>query len=570
MFKLYRSTFYFSIKGIVSLSPFLVFLAWLLRDYPEWRSKRIKSLGDESAIVVETASQQQEETNDQDKQQVQQQNDQNITATGESKNNSHTKEANLSIAHYILVTPFAAFYIIARAILDIIRFSLYFIIWSCEISLPYIDDWLFDKVTIWIPEKYNKLEKWWIEKGQPSFVSYKTQFQQITLPAIIENMELFFTKSYEIKCVVQASMQKFIAAWKTFIKRHDWRQLSQDLGDVVYMVIWSPTVWIVTRSIRLGKLVYSGLRSTAISIKNDIVWISTIAIPTSYNYIISTQLAKYSFVCASKLSNTTQSVCIHINNYLLAPTLGRLLTWTVQGIDKLILLLQTNTFQQRLRRIYCWISPNMVWAIIEFSSLVIHISKWAHLLFSQLFLPAYNLFMVYVKPQLASAYQGIIVKWLFEAHIIPAWLKLYPYLNVPVHYIYNNIISPISSQLYIAISALYQYVTQQLLVQLQAILTKVNQFTMVYTQWVYSHIQSWLIRQAPILLNMIQKLYEFIVNSCDWNQLQQDTWTVVTTLYNWIAEQSNMIYLSLERSLSSWTKEQQEQNGGVPLKEKLL
>jgi hypothetical protein len=552
MFELFKPTYIFSVKGVASL--FLpILIAWLLQDYPEWRAKRLKNtlVGDKkSKAPAEQQQQLQQQEEDKDKQ----------------PNDKSNKDDNLSIAHYILVSPFAAVYIITRAILDIIRFSLYFMIWSCERSMPYIDDWLFDTVTIWIPRKFNEIEKWWIKKGQPSFILYKTQFKQNTLPTIVENMELLFNAAYKIGCIVHKSMQNFISAWKRFVERHDWRQLSQDLSEIAETIIWNPTVWFVTRSIKLCKLIYSGLYSAIISIKNEIIWSCTVIIPTIFNYIVSTRLARLLYTGTVKLSNGIQWICLNINNYLLAPTLGRFLTWLVRGIDKIILLLSTHTFQQRLRRIYKWISPNLVWTVIEISSMVVQVVKWAQLFFNQLVYPAYNLFITNVKPQLAIAYQSIIVKWLFEAHLYPTWFKICPYLNIPLHWVYNHLIAAMLNGLYKISFSIYQYVTQQILVQVQVVSSKMIKFSMVYAQWVYSHIQLWLIKQAPILSNMISKLYDTMINSCDWNQLGQDIWTTATLMYSWISEQSNMVYLSLERSLSAWAKEQQP----VESKEKTL
>lgn len=533
-------TFIFSLKGILSIS-LLTFFIWLLGDYPYWRAKRANN---KNSITVTTATTATAETT-------------SLQPDTNDTNEKHQKPIeNLSLTHYILVSPFAAVYILGRAILDTIRYSLYFALWWCEKSIPYIDDWLYDKATIWIPKKYNEIESWWITKGKPGFISYKNHFQQQTLPTLIANLELFFIKTYNTGCIVVSSTQDFINAWKRFTQRHDWRQLATDLSNVAYTVFWNPLVWIVTRSIRLGKLVYHGLRSAAISIRDDIMWICSTLIPVIYNYTISTRLMRLCGISITKLTKGVHQLCLGIHEYLLVPTLGRFLTWLVKSIDQLILLLQDHTIQQKLLRMYRWTAPNLVWTIFEFSSFVTEIGTWARFVFIQLLYPAYVLFVRRVIPRLAIAYQKIVIQWGYELHIYPAWLMIYPYLNAPLLWAYTKLTVPVLNGLYTLVASLSTYVTQHLVVKLQTILSKVIEISMSYAQWVYSVIQSWLIKQAPVLSDLIQKLYTLIINSCDWDGLKQDTWLIMTELYDWTSKQSNMVYLSFERSLSAWAKEQ--------------
>ncbi|KAI8080915.1 hypothetical protein BDF21DRAFT_418040 [Thamnidium elegans] len=537
--------FIFSLKGI-TLIALAAFFFWLLTGYPQWKQQSIHndhdSLKTKIATEIATLKQEAEQINQEPNQKQ------------DIKDDKPIKD--LSLAHYILVAPFAALYILGRIILDTVRYTLYFVIWSCEKSIPHIDDWLFDKVTIWLPKKCNELEQWWICKGKPSIAAYSHHFQHDTLPAIIRNTETFFETSYRIGCIVSSAMQDFIDAWKRFTQRHDWHQLTTDLGNIAYIVVWSPLVWVVTRSVRLAKLVYSGLRSAAISIQGDVVWIYSTLIPTVYDYMITTRLAQWIFIGILSVAKGTQYACIALHQYVLVPTLGRFLTWLVKSIDQAILLLQDHTIQQKLHRIYKWMAPNLVWTILEFSRVFLEIVKWAHSVCIHLLYPAYTLFMKRVLPSLAIAYQKIVIHWGYELHLYPAWLKVYPYLNTPLLWAYINLAVPLLNGIYTFVASTSSHVTRLLLVKLQIILNKAIEISIFYSQWSYRIIQSWLLKQAPVLSEMIQNSYQIFINAYDWDSLKQDTLSLCTTLYDWIQVQSNLMYLSIERSLSTWVKEQ--------------
>lgn len=546
MFKL---TAIFSVKGLLTLS-ILTFLFWILQQYPEWRAQRraqtTEAITKASSTLAESRQNEQEKEENIEKQ---------------------TKEVeNLSLTHYILVTPFAALYIICRAIIDTIRYSLYYLLWSCEKSVPLIDDWLFEKVTITLPTKYNDFTQWWTEEGQPKYNHFKEHFRDNTLPSVVKNLELLFLKLYEISCVVQSCALDFIEAWKRFVQRHDWKQLAADLSDIAFTIFWNPLVWTVTRTLNLGRLIYHGLRSATMSMKNDVTWICTVLIPTVYNYISSTVIAKKLCSGTIKLMDGIQWIAVNTYQHLLVPTVGRFMNLLVNIIDRvLVVLLQSQTIQEKLKTIYRYTMPNLVWIIFECSSLVTEILTWVHLVFTQVVRPAYTLFMRHVVPRLAIAYQSIIVRWIFELHLYPAWLTIYPYLNAPLFWSYAHLILPVVNNLYSVVTSITHYVTQYQLAQLQVLLNKV----VAVTQVVYGGICTWLLRQAPILSNTLRKLSQMIINSCDWNGLSQDALLLANMFYNWISVHSNKIYLSLERSLTVWVEEQENfgENKNLKLKQ---
>jgi hypothetical protein len=538
MLTILQSEFIFSTKGLLFYT-IIALILWFLRDYSQWRSNR---LNNKDSTNIPTLTSVKESLSD----------------ASTPKNQEQDNTEPLSLAHYILVTPFAALYIISRAILDALRYSIYFTLWSIERSIPYIDDWLFDFVTITLPNVCNKTEDWWLQQGRPACIRTKTHLQQHTIPNTVDALEIFFVTMYKIGCVVQASILDFVAAWKRFIHRHDWHQLATDLSDIAYTTIWAPLVWVVTRTTHLCHIVYTGIRATVVSIANEIKWIFTIAIPTIYTYLISTRLAKILYQGFNYTGQQLQRICFLIFQYILSPTLGRLLTWTVKAIDHFIILLQQHTIHAKLVRMYRYIAPNTVWIVLEMSSLLASSLEGARLLHHQLLHPAYQLMMKHLMPRLAIAYQAMVeglCRW-YETNLYPAWLQVYPYLNTPLYWIYTNLTVPVYREVYACLTAIATYLTQHLAAHIWTAITWLITVSTAFAQSAYSVIQVWLTKQAPVLARIIHTSYEWLIHSCDWNALQRDITTIVASFYEWVAEQSNLLYSSLERSLVTWANEQ--------------
>lgn len=538
--------FIFSIKGLLYISV-IAFLTWLLTGYPEWRQSK-REIPPRKEIKNDIISPPvPEDTN-------------NKAALEDEKTTSPSSETEkLSLAHYILVTPFAALYIVGRAIIDTIRFSIYYAIWSCERTLPHLDDWLFEFATVSIPKAYNRTELWWTERGKPACIRYRAYTQQHIVPNTIHGLEIFFIGTYKVMCAIQTISVEFITTWKRFVDRHDWHQLAIDLSDIAYKTCWVPTAWIVTRTIHLCKITYVGVRAMVISIANEIKWICMVAIPSAYNYVASTRLAQFTYRGLITVMEGTQWGCVCLNEYLLAPTIGRFLTFLVRSIDSLILLLQQRTIQEKLDRIYRLVAPHVVWMFMDCVTIINDFFVGSYHVYKELVYPTYKLFMKHIMPRLAIAYKAAaanLAGW-YSAHIYPAWLVIYPYLNAPLLWLYTNLTLPVYQEVYNIVATLVNFITQHLSTQLWNLGAKLAATTIAYAQSIYSFIQFWLLRQAPVLAGFIQSSYEKVIRVCDWNALQQDIGSTVSTMYDWISKQSNLVYYSLERSLGSWAEEQQ-------------
>ncbi|KAI9485182.1 MAG: hypothetical protein EXX96DRAFT_603562 [Benjaminiella poitrasii] len=420
-----------SIKGIFYITV-LAILIYFLRGYPQWKSQQCNNKQPSfKANVTDT----------------------NVRA--QQTPNSIKTEKPISLANYIIVTPFAALYILGRISIDAVRYGLYYMLWTCERLMPYIDDWLFDFVTISIPQKYAKIGQWWIQQGKPSYIHYTALFKQNTLPSMIQWLESFFINVYNACCKIQSLVLQLKSIWRRIIDRHDWHQLMDDLCLITYNTCWIPAAWTMTRAVRLSTLIYTGIYAISISIIDEIKWICQVAVPITYNYLASTRLARFALQAFSISKWIFKAVYFNI----LASIVNRILTWFVKAIDKLIILFEQHTIHRKLAKIYRTIAPHLVWIALEF----------------------------------------------------------------------NHSLTDIK---------------------------------------VYGVIRAWLIEQAPALSDALQKLYGIIIELYDWKALQQDLATSIAVLYNWIAEQSNLIFLSLERSLTAWANEQNKQkcNDIYPMK----
>lgn len=550
MLSILSLSFIFSIRGLIYVSV-IAFLAWLLGGYPSWRHDKLASLKTDDTNIPAATNTTESTSKD--------------TITENNASASPPSE-KLSLAHYILVTPFAAFYIVGRALFDTIRYSIYWFLWSCERTIPHLDDWLFDFVTVSIPRASTATEHWWTHQGKPACQRYSAYTQQHIIPNTVHGLEVFFVGMYRVGCGIQTATMEFVNAWRRFVDRHDWHQLATDLSNVAYKTCWVPTAWLVTRTTRLCKITYTGLRAMAISIVSDVHWVCTVAIPYAYNWIASTRVAQWVGRGSVIAWKGVEKSGVWINNHILAPTIGRFLTFLVRSIDGLILLLQQRTIQEKIERLYRLVAPHVVWMCMDSVAVVNDVLAGSYHAYKELLVPTYALFMKHIMPRLTVAYKAAatnLVEW-HNTHLYPAWLVIYPYLNAPLRWIYTNLTLPVYREMYTLITTM----TQHLSAQLWTLGAKLAGASAAYATSVYSFIQYWLLKQAPVLAAFIQSSYERVTRLCDWQALYQDTMSILAAMYDWISRQSNVMYASLERSLGAWADEQQQQGQDQELSKK--
>ncbi|KAI8642765.1 hypothetical protein BD408DRAFT_415894 [Parasitella parasitica] len=557
MLWIFTLKFLFSTREFICISA-IIFLAWLLTGYPQWRQGRRAALSASVAHPIALGKHEQQQNDEGTTTVNAQDTDKAAKETARSSASENTLK-KVSLAHYILVAPFAALYIVGRATIDTVRYGLYYLIWACERALPHLDDWLFEFVTVIIPKAFASMELWWTDQGRPACTCCYAYVQQHIIPGTVHGLEVVFVGCYKGMCAIQTASMRFIAAWRIFVDRHDWRQLVTDLSDIAFETCWVPAARISARAIHLCKISWAGVRAMAISIAEDIKWTCTVAIPAVYRYVISlriTHACYYGLVAATEGARWG-FVCV--NDYLLAPTIGRLLTFLVRSIDSLILLLQQRTIHEKLKRLYRLVAPNAVWMLADCVAIINGLCVASLLVYDELLRPAYHLFMKHIMPCLTIAYTAAatnLAKW-YNVHFYPAWLVIYPYLNAPLLWMHTNLTLPIWRQAYHIAASMINYITQHLSAQLWNLCAKIAAMTLAYAQSVYSFIRLWLLKQAPALASLVHLSYETVIQVCDWNALQQEIKATVSFVYDSVSDQAKMVYSSLERSLSSWADEQQ-------------
>lgn len=527
---MFRFSFFFSIQSLLILCIAL-FIFYILQDYPQWKSNRQPATTREESKPTSSKQQQ------------------------ESAENKKDSIENVSIAHYILVMPFAVLYIIVRVLFDAIRYSLYYTLWTIEQSLPYIDDWLFDTLTVWLPAKVNEWSEWWKDKGKPAYLIYQDHFYQHTLPALIQLMENAFVNLYRLGCVCQSLASELIDIWTKFVNGHDWNQLVDDLSEVAYRAICQPMMTVTTSIIRLCQLIYRGTKYLYLSMKADIVWAATEAVPRMYDYVISTRLVHLLSAVFDLLYKQLLRIILGIRDHLLAPTLGRALSWLVRGIDYVLLLLQTNKFQQRLERVCRFLIPQTTWVITEIWRTVSDLWTVIRMIHYQLIYPAYLVYVKHVMPRLSVGYHQMRDRLiqLYKRQIHPAWLYLIPYIRTPIIQIYI-FIRPLGNLTQAISTELIKW-SLRLGSCMQVGIIQFFQLFAVYMHQLYEVLQQWLMKQAPLLSKLLQHCLDKIY-AYNWQGMKDDLMNNGFILYQWISEECNLIYASIERSLVVWVNEQ--------------
>ncbi|KAI8992595.1 hypothetical protein BDB01DRAFT_778976 [Pilobolus umbonatus] len=529
-------SFLLSYKGITTVISLIV-LYYLIKDYSKWRESK-KSKKD----IVNT------DTVDENK------------IKNDSSNTPENKD-KLSMAHYILVSPFAATYIVGRAIVDSIKYTIYYALWYSEQIIPHLDDWLFNTVTVWLPAKYNQTEHWWTNTGYPLFKKSLTHFTQHIIPLIIQYMETFFMTLYSVCCTVQSTTARFIAFCRDFTQRPEWYALGHRLYEIAYLVIWSPSTWIVTRSIQLGRLIYSGCYASFLSLKEDVHWLIDDIIPRIYGYIASTRIVRVIQFMLSLIYKTVSIVSHVVKDYLLVPVIGNILTWTVRAVDQLIMITQTHGHfvSDGVHIIYSFLGPHIVWMFMDFSLLIMDVIKSINIIFAELLIPAYRLFVKHLLPKLSVLYLGLRTRFisLYSAYISPTWQMIYPYgnkiwqwlyvkMSIPIEvvsqFMYNIVIN-IRSRMLVLVQSMASIAVDQL------------KLSLIHAQTFYTWASIWLQKQAPLLSDLLYKIW-MVFASYDWTSIIEEGRMVIATIEEWTSTQANIMYASLERSLTLWAVEQ--------------
>ncbi|KAG1471076.1 hypothetical protein G6F56_002330 [Rhizopus delemar] len=478
--------FIFSIQGFLLLLFLFFLFLFTFRDYSRWKS-----------------------TNAQDTL--------NTTTTTTVVN-------NVSLVHYILVTPFAAFYVIVRLLFDTVRYGLYYSLWYLEKSWPQIDDWLFETITIRLPRRLEQLETYWTEIGRPTILSYQARFLKHWLPRSAEVVEVVCLRIYQFGCAVQRLLVAMAVVWRRFVESHDWQRLAKDMGEALEGI--AINLW------RLGELGYRGCHQAIMSIKADIIWLASWVLPIlDWLFIVGEWMAVRLEVMVGPM--------LWIRDTLVAPTLGRALVVCLKTIDRLLLMVQRNS--HLLERIYRFLAPHLVWICLDFWKMGTDLWALTKKAFKEIE-PAFGLFLKHLLPRLSVAYRKLRERlWCLLA---PIWNLVVPYLQ--------RLCGPVVYGIQIACIEVVGWLWL-CLPTLQAVAARCLVMATCCARWIYSMSQQWLARQAPVLSRLLQQIYDY-----DWQGCNQVIMSMILVTYQWVSDQLQLIYSSLERSLVGWANEKKE------------
>ncbi|KAI9320524.1 hypothetical protein BX666DRAFT_1908894 [Dichotomocladium elegans] len=496
-------------------------LAWVCRDYPSWRQER----RDRSKNAPPPA----------DRKLSHCEPDRQTSAEAAGAN-------DFSILHYILAMPVASIYIVARAVYDAIRFTVFWALWGLEKSAPSVDDWLFHTLTVWLPEKFGQLDHWWTEQGSLLWQDAQNYTTQCIIPMIIRTFERLFVVLTQLAGV----LHKFWLDFKCF------RQMLVEFGNRRKLIIIDfVEKWIVPVILRLWRLaviLYEGAVRVCRSIWQDIVWIAQVVIPSTIEVIAKTRLFRW--LHSVIFAGIEIAHCIV--SKLSVPLLRILHLVVLKALIAMNNLLQSHLFQRHWRQIRNAISVRMVWFILEASEHVQSSVRFLQFIFAHVLLPVAILYMRNIHPRLSRAYH-LWVSVLVYRVLQPMWIAIHPYVIILYRLIHSRLSVPLA-----AFSTLVQMIAWQGLelghrigLYLGLAVQSVLKSLLPAIQVIYSWVAIWLERQVPAVTHACQIIWD-LVASYDWVNL----WSQVI---QWSTTQGETLFLSLERMLIDWFKDQAPQ-----------
>ena len=564
-------TFILSWRGVIFVSISL-FLLWLCKDYPTWRSQRINAIQSPSDhhLKNETSQQQQQQPNNNttdEKEPIKEDNDTVDSSHDNDKNESKQrqrqkhKEDDLSLLHYILAMPLATIYIAIRAMLDCIRNVIFWTLWLFEKSVPIIDAWLFDKVTVWLPKKYQQCEAWWVTRGVHIWRSTQDYTIHTAIPTIIYCIDQSIIGISHIWRQIHKTSVQFGDACQHFAKQHDWKRLANDMADVWLAVVWQPVVWTISRIYRLVFIIYYGGRNVLRSIKQDVQWLFTIAIPTLWGAITNTQAYHWISRGVSWFSTQSKWIIAIVLQQALLPLLRTIRHSVIVSIDFIASVIESHGFQTRFQKIRTIVLSNMVWWVEEQA---VFFTDSAECLL-RVAIPCITYFTKELLPPLTKAYKRLTtVFWNCYIYCLrPVIIETYHFIQ-PTVFVAYKYASRIVSIPFVSLWALIQKVGstiwdtiqhygQHTVVASIHLIQRAVTHTWLLSKQFYASFTLWLEKQTPYIMDVFSKAWQLAVtNGSALTQFD------MVGMKDWIVKVSEMTFESLERTLSEWIKEQSQ------------
>ncbi|KAI7887162.1 hypothetical protein K492DRAFT_202771 [Lichtheimia hyalospora FSU 10163] len=498
---------------LIYFSILVLFLIWLCQDYPTWRRER-QQLDSGTREDTPTAA------------------PALASASSSSPSSTTTKKQedkdgnkhSFSLAHYILATPLAVVYMVIRLILDALRHVIYWTLWGMEQAAPHVDDWLFDKVTVWIPAKLEQWQQWWEHHGKIYLETVQQYIKDRFLPALIEGVEKTVIGLVYGGREAARLWDQMILAWHRFMQKHDWQQLAADLVDAL-----TPMALRITT---LVAMVYHGALRIGRSLKQDALWIWTVAIPFIVNKVAASSNTIRRILDSCYLAGTW------IKDHMVTPTLRIAQPAIIKMVDMVVFIIQSPTFIKFQHDCYRAIAVRFVWSVMESMTMMQDMSYCMEWMILHTLVPLIRCYIDEIQPRLAQVYHHMVTL-LVQQVLMPIYKRLYPLCIT----MYTSIARPIVMSIHHVAQHTWRMVS---ILGQQAIQVTLHGLQHMWP--IISTTAHWLQQHAPFLF----KLFGSIHFKVDWPSLGQD----VMEMGRWMVTQAENILASFERSLSEWIKDQ--------------
>ncbi|KAJ8661491.1 hypothetical protein O0I10_002757 [Lichtheimia ornata] len=498
----------------------VLFLLWLCQDYPTWRRERRRqqldgsssSTGKDNTPTASTTTPSSSSSSS------------TASTTTKKEEKEDGKKPSFSLAHYILATPLAVVYMVIRLILDALRHAIYYTLWGIEKAAPHVDDWLFDKVTVWIPAKLEQWQQWWEDHGKRHLQTVQRYTKQRLLPALIQGVETTVVALVYGGREAARLWDQMMLAWQRFMQQHDWQQLASDLVDVLTPM--------ALRIARLAAMVYHGTLRIGQSLKQDALWVWTIAIPFIVNKVAAS---------SNTIRRILDSCCIAgiwITDHVVTPMVRIIQPAMIKTADTILGIVQSPTFIRLRYDCYRAMAVRFVWVVMESMTMIQDMSICVEWVIVHTLVPLISCYFNEIQPRLAHVYH-YMVALLVQQILMPIYQRSYPLCIT----LYTSIARPIAMAIHQATQHTYKVVS---LLGQRAIQITVQALQHMWP--LVSATSQWLQRQAPFLYELFASIHFKV----DWPSLGQD----VMGMGRWMVTQAENVLASFERTFSEWIKDQ--------------
>lgn len=542
---------------IVILTLIICFLCWLLQDYPAWRRKRLlQTDSNKPARLDQGQPSQLDKTIKEDTvtYAVDKDQQENTDISGSSATDS-TVPPRLTLAQYTMMIPMAVVYLVGRTVMDVTRGCLYHALFNAELAVPVVDEWLFDKVTVWLPKKYEEAETWWTTKGRQRYYDLQHTLIYRTIPATIDHIDTFFLYIYNGGVIVADTAHKMADAWHLFREKHDWRQLALDIGNAGYTLIGRPLVLVSTHLYKLGKIFGQGCWYGLKATWEDLRWVATVGVPGIVGWIGSTRgwlwINQGWDWCQDWAKTMTLKVAV-----ALSPVLRWMGLWIVRLGDTVALWIQSDTMQRLRRYLLGNLTSYTMWLCGELVVLMQSLKTMATTMVDHGLVPIVHLFSKYVLPRLSLGYQRFLVEvtTLYEVYMRPLGLLMMTWLAKSLWPL-----SRLLERYYLGLLSVLSRCNGDGIVFISGVMVRCSHWAITWLTvtagpMINSMVTALIYHYLPLTVEYLQQGWHKAMGDLNYSKLV----SVVEHVAQGVQEQASLLFASLERTMNDWKEAQLE------------